>query len=167
MDEKLTILKNHLPKAMLKALTPEAISATPSTYIDGDLITIMNFPFKVGRESRVAKIKGRLEPVDRPKKDVGSKPNNDLYLMDSGHLLNISREHFQIEQRKGEYYLTDRGSACGTKLRDITLGGEDTGGTVKLQDGDVIGVGAKGTPYLFQFVSFDEYRIIRDKDAVG
>ncbi len=79
-----------------------------------------------------------------------------------GHLLNISREHFQIEQREGEYYLTDRGSACGTKLRDITLGGEDTGGTVKLQDGDVIGVGAKGTPYLFQFVSFNEYRIIRD-----
>lgn len=161
MDEKLTILKNHLPKAMLKALTPEAIGATPSTYIDGDLITIMDFPFKVGRESRVAKIKGRLEPVERPKKDIGSKPNNDLYLMDRGHLLNISREHFQIELREGEHYLVDRGSACGTKLQEISLGGDDKGGAVKLRDGDVIGVGAKGTPYLFKFVSFSEYQIIR------
>jgi len=161
MDEKMTILKKHLPKAMLKALTPEAVEATPSVYIDGDLITIMNLPFKVGRESRVAKIKGRLEPVDRPKKDIGSKPNNDLYLVDRGHLLNISREHFQIELREGEYYLTDRGSACGTKLQETSLGGEDKGGSVKLKDGDVIGVGAKSTPYLFQFVSFDEYQIIR------
>ena len=161
MDEKLAILENHLPKAILRALTPEAIGATPSTYLNGDLIAIMNFPFKVGRESRVVKIKGRLEPVERPKKDIGSKPNNDLYLIDRGHLLNISREHFQIELREGEYYLTDRGSACGTKLQDISLGGEDMGGSIKLQDGDVIGVGAKSTPYLFQFVSFNEYQIIR------
>ncbi len=161
MDEKLTILNNHLPKAMLKALTPEAIGATPSEHIDGDRIAIMNLPFKVGRESRVVKVKGRLEPVDRPKKDIGSKPNNDLYLVDRGHLLNISREHFQIELREEGYYLVDRGSACGTKLQDISLGGEDLGGSVKLKDGDVIGVGAKSTPYLFQFVSFDEYQIIR------
>lgn len=161
MDEKLAILNDHLPKAMLKALTPEAIGATPPTHIDGDRITIMNFPFKVGRESRVAKVKGRLEPVDRPKKDIGSKPNNDLYLVDRGHLLNISREHFQIESREDGYYLVDRGSACGTKLKDMSLGGEDLGGSVKLNDGDVIGVGAQNTPYLFQFVSFDEYQIIR------
>lgn len=161
MDEKLTILQNHLPKAMLRALTPEAIDATPVSYIDGDRIPIMNLPFKVGRESRVVRIKGRLEPVDRPKRDIGSKPNNDLYLMDRGHLLNISREHFQIELRDEHYYLVDRGSACGTKLRDITLGGEDLGGSAKLHDGDVIGVGAKNTPYLFQFVSFDEYQIQR------
>jgi hypothetical protein len=31
-----------------------------------------------------------------------------------------------------------------------------------LQDGDVIGVGAKSTPYLFQFVSFNEYQIVRN-----
>ncbi len=161
MDEKLTMLKNHLPKAMLKALTPEAIGATPSTNIDGDLLAIMDFRFRVVRESRVAKIKGRLEPVERPKKEIGSNPNNDLYLVDRGHLLNISREHFQIELREGEHYLIDRGSACGTKLQEISLGGEDKGGVVKLQDGDVIGVGAKGTPYLFQFVSFSEYQIIR------
>ncbi len=161
MDEKLTILNNHLPKAMLKALTPEAIGATPSTYIDGDLIAIMSFPFRVGRESRVAMVKGHLEIIERPKKDIGGKPNNDLYLVDRGHLLNISREHFQIELREGEYYLVDRGSACGTKLQDSSLGGEDSGGAVKLQDGDVIGVGAKSTPYLFQFVSFEEYQIIR------
>jgi len=161
MDEKITILNNHLPKAMLKALTPEAIGATPSTYIDGELIVIMNFPFRVGRESRVAMVKGHLEIIERPKKDIGNKPNNDLYLVDRGHLLNISREHFQIELREGEYYLVDRGSACGTKLQDSSLGGEDSGGALKLQDGDVIGVGAKNTPYLFQFVSFNEYQIIR------
>jgi len=161
MDEKLAILNDHLPKAVLKALTPEAIEATPVSCIDGDLIAIMNLPYKVGRESRVAKIKGRLEPVDRPKKDIGSKPNNDLYLVDRGHLLNISREHFQIELRDEGFFLVDRGSACGTKLQDVSLGGEDFGGSVKLQDGDVIGVGAKNTPYLFQFISFNEYQIIR------
>ena len=38
MDEKLAILNDHLPKAILKALTPEAIGATPPTHIDGDRI---------------------------------------------------------------------------------------------------------------------------------
>lgn len=161
MDEKLTILENHLPKAMLKALTPEAVEATPAIDIDGDLIVIYSFPFRVGRESRVAQINGRLEPIDRPKKDINSKPNNDLYLIDRGHLLNISREHFQIERREGEYYLVDRGSACGTKLHGTALGGDDKGGTIKITDGDVIGVGAKATPYLFKFISFDEYKIVQ------
>ncbi len=161
MDEKLAILENHLPKAMLKALTPEAIAATPLADIDGDLIAIKDFPFRVGRESRVVQISGRLEPIDRPKKDISSKPNNDLYLIDRGHLLNISREHFQIEQRGDGFYLVDRGSACGTKLQDTALGGEDTGGAVQIYDGDVIGVGAKATPYLFKFISFTEYQIVR------
>jgi len=161
MDEKIAILENHLPKAMLKALTPEAIAATPGADIDGDLIAIKNFPFRVGRESRVAQINGRLEPIDRPKKDMNSKPNNDLYLIDRGHLLNISREHFQIEQREDGFYLVDRGSACGTKLQDTALGGEDEGGAIKIDDGEVIGVGAKATPYLFKFISFADYQIVR------
>jgi len=162
MDEKEEILERYLPKAALKAITDEAVEAVPVNYIDDDLIIIRKFPFKVGRESRVAKINGRLEAIERPKKDINSKPNNDLYLIDRGHLLNISREHFQIDLREdGKFYLVDRGSACGTRSGEVIIGGDDKGGTVELGDGDVICVGTGNSPYLYRFISFLDYRIVQ------
>ena len=164
MDEKKEILERYLPKAALKALTGDAVEAVPVNHIDEDLIVIREFPFKVGRESRVAKINGRLEAIERPKKDMNSKPNNDLYLIDRGHLLNISREHFQIELRDdGKFYLVDRGSACGTRVGEVVLGGEDKGGVTELVDGDTVCVGTGNSPYLYRFISFLEYRIVSRK----
>lgn len=159
MEDKLNILKKHLPKAALLALTPEAVEAVPLPQIEDDLILMHHFPYKVGRESRVKQIDGRLERVERPKKD-DSEPNNDLYLVDRGHLLNISREHFQIEQRDGAFYLVDRGSACGTKIGRESVGGDDTGGAQLLNDGDIIAIGAKSTPYVYRFISFTEYDVV-------
>jgi FHA domain len=160
MDLKLEILTECLPKAMLQALTPEAIAAVPAHFLRGDAIAIYAFPFKIGRESRVISIDGRLERMERPKKD-DNEPSNDLYLVDRGHRLNISREHFEIIKRDGVHILVDRGSACGTKIEGRNVGGDDAGGTATLNDGDEIAVGAVGTPYTFRFISFDEYCVVR------
>lgn len=160
MDDKLTILTESLPKAMLQALNPETMSAVPQALLRGDLVVISRFPFKIGRESRVIRIDGRLERIERHKKD-DSSPNNDLYLMDRGERLNVSREHFQIEKNDDGYLLVDRGSACGTKVDGVNVGGDDLGGSIELHDGDVIAVGAVGTPYFFRFITFDEYCLVR------
>ncbi len=152
------------PKAVLKALTPEAREAIPQALLIEDVVVIRSFPFKVGRESRVRKVNGKVERVERPKRDDGN-PTNDLYLIDGGHLLNISREHFQIEKDGEGYVLVDRESACGTTIDEVRVGGADLGGRQRLADGNVIAVGARGTPYCFQFISFDEYEMSRKDQA--
>ncbi len=68
-------------------------------------------------------------------------------------MLNISREHFQIESTAEGYLLVDRGSACGTTVGGIHVGGNDSGGSAVLKDGDVIGIGTETTPYLYTFVA--------------
>ena len=162
MDYKLAILQEGLPKAILKPMTAEAAEAVSANIIVNDLIYIKKLPFRVGRESRVVRVNGRLERVERPKED-DSEPNNDLYLVDRGHRLHISRKHFQIEKRDEKYYLVDRGSACGINIGGESLGGDDVGGETLLHDGDIIGVGTIGTPYIFQFISFDDYEIVYKK----
>lgn len=160
MDNKLELLTEILPKAMLQTLTPEAKEAVPSHLLRGDLIAIYAFPFKIGRESRVTKINGKLEILERPKKD-DSPPTNDLYLLDRGHKLNISREHCQIVKSEGGYSLIDRGSACGTKIEGQNIGGDDSGGETAIHDGDVIALGTVDTPYVFRFIAFDNYCVVR------
>jgi pSer/pThr/pTyr-binding forkhead associated (FHA) protein len=160
MDKKETILMDVLPRAVLLALTPEAREAVPSAQRVGDAVVILAFPFRVGRESRIRRIDGRIERIERAKGKQGP-PNNDLYLVDGGQLLNISREHFQIEKAADGYVLVDRGSACGTRVNDELVGSGDTGGRCILRDGDVIAAGTKGTPYQFRFYSFEEYELSR------
>ncbi len=160
MQDKISFLQDKLPKAVLKPLTPEATEASPQDLIDHGYIVIETLPYKIGRESRVVKINGRLEREERVKKgDV--VPSNDLYLVDSGHRLNISREHFLIEKRDQQYFLVDRSSACGTKVGGESVGGDDVGGSIRLRDGDVISVGAAGTPYVYQFITFDDFRVVK------
>ena len=151
MDEKQKILKAIIPLAVLRATTREATASLPQTVLEAGLIPIRKFPFRVGRESRVQRVNGKLERIERPKLD-DREPNNDLYLVDHGHLLNVSREHFKIEKEDGHYLLVDRGSACGTRIEAERVGGEDSGGIRVLKDGDLIEVGAKGTPYVFEFI---------------
>ncbi len=163
MDDKLEILTKNIPKAMLQGLTPEAIEAVPAHCLRGDKIALYAFPFKIGRESRVVRVDGRLERMERAKKN-GSALSNDLYLIDRGHRLNISREHFEIVKNEGGYALIDRGSACGTKIEGRNVGGDDAGGAAVLHDGDVIAVGAAGTPYTFRFITFDEYCVVQKSE---
>jgi len=160
MDEKQTILEAVTPKAVLKAMTPEAKKATPQSSLVEGVVCVRTFPFRVGRESRVKKINGRLERIERARLD-NRIPSNDLYLVDDGHLLNISREHFQIEKNGNDYILFDRGSACGTQVGDIKVGGDDSTGSLPLKDGDMICIGTKASPYVFQFVTLDEFEIVR------
>jgi pSer/pThr/pTyr-binding forkhead associated (FHA) protein len=159
MDEKQTILDAVIPKAVLKAMTPEARKATPQSSLVEGVVCIRNFPFRVGRESRIKKINGRLERIERAKLD-NRPPSNDLYLVDDGHLLNISREHFQIEKSDNDYVLVDRGSACGTRVEEISVGGNDSTGSLPLKDGDMIWIGTKTSPYIFQFITLDEFEIL-------
>ena len=133
--------------AMLVPLTPEARAAAR----DAERIPIHRFPFRVGRESRLAVRHGMLQVAERRKLD--HPPNNDLYLLDTGNPLNVSREHFQIEEDgDGGFVLVDRGSACGTLVGDQAVGGEDRGGRATLTPGNVIVVGTSASPYIYKFL---------------
>lgn len=156
---KQQILQEYLPKAALQPMTPEAESGVPKAMLWEGLVLIHRFPFRVGRESRVMRRGNRVHRIERPKQD-DSAPNNDLYLIDFGELLNISREHFQIESREDGFYLVDRGSACGTKVENENIGGRDAGGARRLEDGAIIVAGAKGSPYAFRFISFENCQVV-------
>jgi hypothetical protein len=126
----------------LKALTPEAQDC-----LGVSRLKINKYPFRVGRESRV-----RHVPMSVERRRQSSALNNDLYLRETGEVLNVSREHFQIERRGSAYYLVDRGSACGTLLEGIVIGGGRAGGEHRLADGDVIIVGTSESRHVFKFV---------------
>ena len=132
--------------AFLKALTAQAREA-----IGADTVLVEGFPFRVGRESRGAGAHGL--PILRERRRPLGRPNNDLYLIDAGRRLNVSREHFQIERdAEGRYALVDRGSAGGTIVEGRAVGGDDRGGRCPLKDGDTIVVGKATSPYLFKFL---------------
>ncbi|MDP6490291.1 MAG: FHA domain-containing protein [Kiritimatiellia bacterium] len=131
---------------ILRALTEEARKA-----IQRDERMIEHVPYRVGRERRVALIGGEYRSIER--RETSALPTNELYLLDMGDKLNVSREHFQIEQEQGgSYVLTDRGSACGTIVDDQPVGGQDHGGRFPLRNGSTIRVGTSSSPYLFEFV---------------
>jgi len=152
MNDKSATLQFLTPKAVLQAMTPEAKGSVPNSLLERDLIRINAFPFHVGRESRISQVEGRLIRTERVKHTSGTA-SNDLYLADAGRPLNISREHFSIDQTKNGFVLTDRNSACGTSVGNQHIGGRDSGGKINLHDGDLIAVGIEGTPYIFKFIS--------------
>ena len=131
---------------VLVPVTPEARAA-----ILRERIVLDGFPFRIGRESRAGFVDGALRSLER--RSGGLPPNNDLYMLDRGTLLNVSREHFQIEKTKeGGYALVDRGSTCGTIVDGQTVGGQERGGTAPLKEGSLIRVGTQASPYLFKFL---------------
>lgn len=130
--------------ALLIPLTTEAGNALGGR----DRVEIDRLPFRIGRESRLAMIGGELTFMERRKGDA--PPNNDLYLIDEGQLLNISREHLQIEKAAGGGFLVrDRGSACGTHVDGRSIGGLDKTGSLALNNDSEIIVGTRESPYRF------------------
>jgi pSer/pThr/pTyr-binding forkhead associated (FHA) protein len=131
-------------RALLVALTPESRIAlcAPEREITG-------FPYRVGRESRGMQRTPRGVVSER--RNPGSRPSNDLYLLEHDEPLNVSREHFEIDRSDTGYMLVDRASTCGTIVEGQTVGGNTRGGTLPLHDGNVIIVGTSRSPYAFKF----------------
>ncbi len=132
----------------LEALTPEAAES-----LGAERVPLQRFPFRVGRESRMIVGDHGMKVVERRK--AGGSPNNDLYLVDAGTRLQVSRNHFQIEQTAAGYQLRDRGSACGTLVGPQQVGGNDRGGICHLAPGEIIVVGTSTSPFVFRFVCLE------------
>lgn len=130
---------------VLVALTGEArlaLSGAPE-------LKLTRFPFRVGRESRSPLEAGVVVHDERRRQSVA--PNNDLYIWDPGPLLNISREHFQIERSdSGEFFVRDRGSTCGTLVGNVRLGAGGPESCVLLPDNTIV-VGTPQSPFVFRF----------------
>ena len=87
----------------------------------------------------------------RERRSRGSRPTNDLYLVEHDEPMNVSRSHFQIDWADAGYVLVDLESTCGTIVEGTLVGGDTRGGTITLHDGDVIIVGTSNSPYAFKF----------------
>jgi len=131
--------------ASLFALTENARNA-----LGGSEFALEQLPWRVGRESRKHDTPEK-KALFADKRSPANKPNNDLYLVEETELINVSREHFQIDRAGEGYVLLDRGSTLGTIVEGRTVGGENAGGSVALRDGDVIIVGASVSPFVFKF----------------
>ena len=131
-------------RALLVAITPESGAALGAPERE-----ITRFPYRVGRESRG--MHRTAYGIISERRDPGSRPSNDLYLVEPDEPLNVSREHFEIDRDGAGYILVDRASTCGTIVEGQTVGGDTRGGTRPLHDGDVIIVGTSRSPYAFKF----------------
>ena len=133
----------------LVALTPEAdacLGHRPS-------VTFTQFPIRIGRESRAKPgLIKTLLGIDDRRQPTAAVPNNDLYLFDDAPVKHISREHLRIDWRDGEYWVTDRGSACGTVVGEHYIGGGRTGASAVIHHDNVLIVGTPESPYVFRFV---------------
>ncbi len=129
-------------------LIPQTDEARSS--INGETIEINKFPFRIGRESRN---KTDVVPQHILERRLGKvPPNNDVYLIDSGKLLNISREHLLIDKNEnGGYKLGDRMSACGTFVQGKAGPRKCHGNGCLLDEGDIITIGTPHSPFVFKF----------------
>ena len=134
-----------MSSALIVALTEPGKLA-----LGGAEFAITQFPWRVGRESRKYDSPEK-KAFFADKRSPTNKPNNDLYLVEETDLINVSREHFQIDREGGGFVLLDRGSTLGTIVEGQTVGGENAGGRVVLRDADVIIVGSPTSPYVFKF----------------
>ena len=132
------------------ALLP--LSAEARAAIKADAVPLHTFPFRVGRESRFGVLRGQIVSMER--RNQQADPNNELYIHDDAEVLNVSREHFQIERKAdGGYELVDRGSTCGTLVDDQPAGGESSVSRRPLRDGSIIRIGTSASPYIFRFAA--------------
>jgi len=151
--DKEEIKKQFLPKAVLVAGTKEAAAAIPVKNMFDDVIPIWKFPYRIGRESRVEiDDHGHIVVKERFKHGVKSVPTNDIYLIDFGERLQISRDHMQIEEEDGRYYLIDDGSKCGSGVNDVRIGTDADLERTEIKDGDTIVLGTEKSPYRYTFL---------------
>ncbi|WP_300362105.1 FHA domain-containing protein [Hydrogenimonas sp.] len=153
--DKEKIKKQFLPKAVLLAQTDEAAAAIPVKNMFDDMIPIWKFPFRIGRESRVEIDEhGHIVVKERFKHGIKSVPTNDIYLIDFGERLQISRDHMQIDEEDGHYYLIDDGSKCGSGVNEARIGADSQLERIEIKDGDTIVLGTEKSPYRYTFIVF-------------
>lgn len=145
------LIKSFLPNAVLVPLTPEAEKSILDMQTINKLVPMFEFPFKVGRESRMSENDRGLFVKLRILNNV-SKPNNDIYLVNNTESLEISKEHFQIEKKDDIYLIKDRNSTLGTKLNDKEIGKDNANKSYILEDKDIIKIGSSDSKYEFQFL---------------
>ncbi len=132
---------------ILKAMTGDAKVAIGGA----EQLSLDHFPYRVGRESRFKMFRG--ERVSLERRMTAAQPNNDVYLVDQNEILNVSREHFQINRlADGTYSIQDRGSTCGTQVDGKSLGGGSSEMESPLAHGSVITVGTTESAFQFTFL---------------
>jgi hypothetical protein len=105
------------------------------------------------------------EPTFMERRKGVAPPNNDPYLIDNGHLLNISREHLQINRTDGGgFHVHDRGSACGNHVDGKSIGGMDEMGTFPLEEGSEIIMGTPESPYRYSVQNLEMLEHTRRDD---
>jgi hypothetical protein len=150
-SDKKDLLEKYTPVAFLRADNLETANVIPCLSTRCEVIHIYDFTFFIGRESRVRQVDKEVVVLGR-KESLDSVPTNDIYLIDLKEYLQISREHFQIEKQSDGYYIVDRGSHCGTYVNENRLYGDGKQVREKLNDGDIIKLGTKESPYRFEFI---------------
>jgi hypothetical protein len=148
---KSELINSFLPNAVLIPITPEGEKSILNTQIINKLIPMFEFPFKIGRESRMAKNERGLFVKLRIFNDI-SKPNNDIYLVNNTERLEISKEHFLIERKDDSYFIKDRKSTLGTKLNNQEIGKDNANKSYLIKDKDIIKIGSNDSKYEFQFL---------------
>jgi len=151
LEDKQALLRQITPQAVLKALTPEAKKSIVKHAITKEFIGIWELPINIGRESR-RENHFRTNITEQENVSM-TKPGSDIYLIDTGEYLQISRQHLQIKKTDSGYILFDTGSACGTFVNEAKIGGDSKNGSTKLSDGDIIKIGTEISSYLYQFIT--------------
>ncbi len=135
-----------LPRAALVATTPEAVRALRGVAE----VELTHFPFRIGRDSRTSP-PGSDEVIELR---LGIIPGlNDLYLVEArwADLLQISREHLQIERDGQRFFVADRGSQTGTIVAGRPVGGNRAAGRAEVTSGDLIVIGNDRSEFIFRF----------------
>lgn len=156
------LLSSLMPVAALIPLTDEALHALPNEHMRRGLVGINVLPFRIGRESRIYQDEktGSIHRLERYKPG-GQAPNNDLYLLDGGHLLNVSREHLQVVRHADGFRVVDRKSACGFAVDGQHVGGDGKGGEATIANGQELCIGSSVSPYRYRFVDFSGYAVAK------
>lgn len=167
-NRKHAILQSLFPLAVLKAETTQSLHALPGAMQRTGLIPVYGFPFSIGRESRVMLIKGVAHRLERPGSGI-AEGLNDIYLMDTGALLQISREHCRIEQAAdGGFQIVDRHSKCGVSVNGVRIGDHAGVLSAPLHDGALVIIGTHDSPYRFSFITgFDNAEMLRSPAALS
>ena len=121
-------------------------------------IKLIRFPFRFGRESRYTLVNGKRVSMER--RLTASKPNNEVYLLDLHEVMNVSREHCQINRNAdGSYAVVDRGSTCGTIVDGVHIGTREGSNQAPIAHGGQLILGTTDSPFVFEFrASADEDR---------